>query len=139
MSDGQKGLYFAHPINTYNTPLEASLLEAIKQAFPDQVILNPNSPEHQAGFQQYKEAGNSMLYFSKEVLPSCLGCVALPFPDGKWGAGVYKEMLDIFVMGFPLWSIDPLTKISELPELPGGVITIAETRRRIKLPYEEAV
>ncbi|MCL4421172.1 MAG: hypothetical protein M1477_05740 [Candidatus Thermoplasmatota archaeon] len=38
-----KRIYFAHPIFTYNKPIEAELLQKIQARFPDYEILNPKN------------------------------------------------------------------------------------------------
>lgn len=34
-------IYFGHPMNTYNTPLEERLLQQIQSQFPNASIVNP--------------------------------------------------------------------------------------------------
>jgi len=82
----RKKLYFAHPLNTYDIPLEYKMLRLIKKSFPQFDIENPNQTRHQEG---YKKGG--MDYFYKIVI-NCFNVVAWPFLDGKVGAGVAGEM-----------------------------------------------
>jgi len=101
-----KRLYFGHPVNTYNTDLESQLLQRISESFPDWEIENPNQKCHQEGYAHWKETtGNGMDYFTKQVLPSCQGGVFLPFRDGAWGAGVYKEAKFYADQGYSIWTI----------------------------------
>jgi hypothetical protein len=124
----RKMLYFAHPMNTYSTPLELALLTTILDFFKGWEILNPNYPEHERGFMKYEEQHqNPMLYFTTELLPLCHGCVGLPFLDGAWGAGVYQEITQIYVRSLPVWSIDSAHRVKKLTGLPGNCLTIEET------------
>lgn len=92
-------LYFAHPINIYSTPLEAALLVLLGHYFPEWEIENPNQPHHEEGYQRYAERQREsetkhkgMGYFYENVLPSCAGCAAFPFLDGRIGLGVASEV-----------------------------------------------
>ncbi len=92
-------LYFAHPVNTYGTQLEQDMLSLIATCFPEMEIENPNQPQHQKGYAEWKERlkdtpSQGMNYFFDAVLPNCdAGTVALPFLDGKIGAGVAGEVI----------------------------------------------
>lgn len=91
-----KRMYFAHPINTFDTNHETKSLELIKNYFPDGEIVNPNEPHHQLAYAEWKKKykekmEQGMSYYFEIVLPSCHGCFALPFLDGKFGAGVAGE------------------------------------------------
>ena len=44
-------LYFAHPVNVYGTELESNLLARIVGEFPGYDIVNPNAPQHLAGYK----------------------------------------------------------------------------------------
>lgn len=103
----KKRLYFGHPINTYNTDLEQQLLRRISETFPDWEIENPNQKHHHAGYKHLKETtGNGMDYFLKQVLPDCHGGIFLPFRDGAWGGGIFKEAQFYAEQGLPVWIID---------------------------------
>ena len=60
-------IYFVHPVNVYNEPIEAAFEELIAyyltNNFKD-LIENPNQPHHQRG---YAEKGG-MKYFYNDVL-----------------------------------------------------------------------
>lgn len=81
-----KTVYFAHPMGYYNTDLESELLVAIRQAFPNNVVLNPNSKKHQL------RSGGQMEYFLSLVRNNADVIVALPYEDGTFGAGVWAEI-----------------------------------------------
>ena len=129
----QPKLYFGHPVNTYGTELEEKLLGAIAVAFVGWEIENPNQPKHEEGYQRFKkENGNGMLYFTEKVLPLCKSGIFLPFRDGKWGAGVYKEAKYFADWNFPVWMINPLgiieyTYLQEIHPL-----SVEETRERVR-------
>jgi hypothetical protein len=137
-------LYFGHPVNTYGTSLENRLIQLILERFEGAIIENPNMPEHQKGYEEWKAThDNGMAYFTEIVLPRCIGGVFLPFRDGAWGAGVHKEALWFAARGLPVWSIDTDGVIIHF--LPSDsnlkVLTPEETRLRIRdekgksLPY----
>jgi hypothetical protein len=92
-------LYFAHPVNTYDTTLEKETLNLIQKYFPEFIIENPNQSRHQKGYAEWKERlkntpSQGMNYFFDKVLPKCdAGTIALPFLDGKIGAGVTGETI----------------------------------------------
>ena len=118
----KKRLYFGHPISLYDDPLEVELVAEIKRRFPDWEIVNPNSPEHQAGYVAYEKTRKDedgkptgMGYFFECVLPTCDGGVHLAFRDGMFGKGVFGEAEWQQLHGFPTWEILPDGTISELP------------------------
>lgn len=99
-------LYFGHLMNTYGTELEKRLLRHISEAFPDWAIENPNQKHHQEGYARWKKrTGNGMDYFTKRVLPNCHGGIFLPFRDGAWGAGVFREAKFYAERKYPIWTI----------------------------------
>lgn len=141
-----RSLYFAHPINVYGTELEQKLLRALAARFPEWTIVNPADPEHGEAYERRKrETGKGMGYFLEEVLPKCHGGVIMPFRDGKWGIGVFKEAELLENRGCPLWLITcrcsiARTSATEAKEN-NRILTIEETKARVrhscgeKLPY----
>lgn len=127
-------LYFGHPINTYQTPLEGELLQAIAAAFPAYDIENPSDPHHQYGARrQHWLTGNVMDYF----LPVAAGCrlgVFLPFRDGCWGAGVHAEALVMTHHGRGIFSIDPSGLVRRADLATVIALTVDQTRQRIRAP-----
>lgn len=98
-------LYFAHPVNVYDTPLERAVMQLIAHTFlnvMDVMIENPNQPHHQIGYMAYakrtqenKTAHNlhgGINYYDDKVLPLCNGVIAMPFLDNKFGSGVAHEV-----------------------------------------------
>ena len=138
----QKVLYFGHPINVYDTDLERSLLHRIGLGFPGWYVENPNQKKHDEGYARYKrETGRPMDYYTIEVLPKCHGGVFLPFRDGTWGAGVFKEMEAIAGRGCPIWQISWDGHILAARLDTAYVLSVEQTRARIRdaagnpLPY----
>ena len=140
-------LYFAHPVNTYNTPLESKLLDRFAFWFPQSEILNPNAPKHQRRVNDMRKDDpnvNVMEYF-KSVASDCDGVIILPFGDGKIGAGIYAEAEVISAKGGIIWMVYPkLMTPCMVPSLdPTLRLTVEETRERVYLnskrtirPYE---
>lgn len=80
-------IYFAHPVNTYNTILEKWYYNKLFLPFLDEIeIINPNTLKHQEAYKI-----NGMDYF-KDLVLSCDKVYILPFDDNSIGAGIYKEI-----------------------------------------------
>ena len=132
-------LYFAHPINVYNTELEKQLLAAIQAAFPNFKIENPNQPHYAEGYKRWKEQnGNGMAYYMTEVLPNCNICVFLAFRDGKIGAGVYAEAQTLGLWGCKVFEISINGDITEIDNVESiamleRVLNVADTKARVYL------
>ena len=126
-------IYFGHPVNFYDTPKECDLIDAILKVWPNSFIENPNQVRHQVGYKEYKErTGNGMAYFSQEVLPKMDRGVFLPFEDGMFGAGVFKEAMKLAELGKPIHQIKLDGKISKMyiSEL-HRMLSVEETRKRV--------
>lgn len=125
-------LYFAHPINVYDTELERALLAQITERFSGYEILNPNAPEHSAGYR-----AEGMGYFLRKVLPRCDAGVLLAFRDRMIGKGVFAEGLQLFVSWpyRPVWEIDldGLPWTFWIPDS-NRCLSVDETRARIRYP-----
>lgn len=141
-------LYFAHPVNVYNTSLENILLQRIKKVFIswEWEIVNPAAEEHCVQYEEWKKrTNNGMAYFTEVVLPNCHGCVFLGFQDGKIGAGVYKEIKFFFDNKLPVWEIFPSEFICKLRDISDiskwRILNIEDTKVRVRdkdgktLPY----
>lgn len=131
----RKAMYFAHPVNVYNTPLETDLMQFLQVSFPECDIENPNQPKHQEGYQRWlKETGNGMNYYLKEFLVNMDGVIGLSFPDGRIGAGVFSEEESIFKRTGSLWTLtydENLTRIRDFSFLQPFALTPDETRQRV--------
>jgi hypothetical protein len=122
-------LYFAHPINAYDTELEQALLQRIAERFPDYEIINPNSPEHAAGYR-----AQGMTYFLNDILPKCDACVLLAFRDGMIGKGVYAEAATSYLCGHQVWEIFPDGTVHYWRLWSSRCLSVEDTRAHIHHP-----
>ena len=128
-----KKIYFAHPINMFDTELEKDLERMIRINFFQQVE-NPNKKHHQEGYHKYKlEQGNGMLYYTTEVLPKMVGVVSVPFPEGTYGAGVAMEHNFITANGGRGYIYNPnygkIIPLARVPEI--QTLSVEATRDRV--------
>jgi hypothetical protein len=128
-----KKLYFGHPVNVYNAPLENQLIKTIGLAFPEWEIENPNQQKHQDGYKKWTaKTGRGMDYYFQEVLPQMNGGIFLPFIDGKFGAGVFGEAENLFKANKKIWTINHqkiVKSVQSVNSLP--FLSVDETRQRI--------
>jgi hypothetical protein len=125
-------IYFAHPINTYNTPLETKVLELIQKEFPNKTIFNPNHPyiEH-----LYKKKGIEVF---RELVELCDSLICLPFKNGEIGAGMAKEINWAFEKNIPCYYIREISpshplRYERINTLFGYIIlSIEQTREKLK-------
>ena len=136
----KKRMYFGHPLNTYDTPLEAELMAVIAKAFPDHEIINPNRPEHQRGYAEYEKTHKDaqgvptgMGYFFEVLVPTCDAGVYLAFRDGMISAGCVGEAELQQQRGLPTWEITPDGVITTLyaPLDPARCLKRADTWARL--------
>lgn len=136
-----KKLYFAHPINTYGTPLECELISLIESIWPDYEIINPGDQIHKDKVSELRAKDptvNVMPYF-EELVRFCSDIIVLPFGDGMWGSGIWREV-EVFREGChgeaSAWFIDPKTKSFYF--VPQNIqllkLSVEETRSRIRNP-----
>jgi hypothetical protein len=134
-------LYFAHPINTYNTDLEHELIQKIHEHFDrDIIIVNPSDLVHQVMVMDIKSFYDDAELASKKVMQyflcivaSCQGGIGLPFQDGVFGAGVYKELERIAQNHHTIWSITHRGDIEIISNLSALTpLSVDETRARIR-------
>lgn len=140
-------LYFAHPINTYHTALEAALLAHLAVKWKGDVIVNPSERTHTDEVARMRAADpnvNVMPYFLK-LAKTAKNLVVLPFGDGKWGTGIWDEaeaVLDLS-LGTYVWVIDhrevaegiTTPTIRFVPKLdPKLRLSVEETRARVRFP-----
>ena len=122
-------IYFAHPVNTYNTFIEAKVIEKLQEQFPDQVILNPNHPYIAC---LYKKQGMKIF---KKLVKMCDTLICLPFEEGEIGAGKAKEISWGLKKGIPCYYINNIHpfKCERVYTLNGyNVLTVKETRKKLK-------
>jgi len=126
-------VYFGHPVNFYDTPKESELISAILAQFPGSLVENPNQPKHQEGYQKYKrETGNGMSYFFRKVLPLMNRGVFLPFEDGMYSTGVFREAVFLSNLGRLVYEINLDGEIILMPIDLSKMLSVEETRERIK-------
>lgn len=130
-------LYFGHPLNSYNTEVEAQLLKRVIEVFPGWNVENPNQKHHSEGVERWRgKTGNPMHYFYEELLPQCCsGGIFLPLRDGSWTAGVYGEAKWLLKHGYPIWQIDAhgfITQITAEEFAKIKPLSVEETRARYK-------
>jgi len=131
-------VYFAHPINTYNTDIESQCLELIQDKFGDN-IMNPSDDLIQKHLIEYrKDHPNDYMKFFENLLSECNIIVYLPFKDGMIGAGVWFECKIINEKGGDIYEID--LENGTISEIDFGTVdmkklTVEETRIRIKKTY----
>lgn len=132
-------IYFAHPVNIYNTDIEKKCIELINQKFKNCIIINPGDDYYQNDFKGYREKNpeNYMIYF-KNLVEGCSIIVYLPFRDGMIGAGVWYEIhqLSNFVDSiYEINLIDNDINNVSIDYVDQHKLSIDETRIRIKKPY----
>lgn len=112
-----KKCYYAHPITDYGTDAEAS--DIAKLEMMGFQVLNPNAPEHDAGYKK-----NGMDYF-KRLVDDCSVLAYRAFADGAIPAGVWKEIR---------WAAYDAKPIIQLPNLlQAYVLNVEDTRERLKM------
>lgn len=133
-------MYFGRPINVFGTELDQMLMQKIAEVFPGYEIEDPNQQKHADGYQKYKEeTGNGMDYYTEVVLPSCDAGIFLCFRDGSWGAGVFREALFFADENKLVFEISPTACISS-PDLNlANVLSVSETRMRIRNDKGETI
>lgn len=126
-------IYFAHPINVYNTDLEKTLEEIIRINFPQYNLENPNQKYHQENYKFWKENfGNGMKYYFEEILPKMEAGIGLPFDDGMYGAGIVGELEILLEKRKPIWEINSSGIIKKIDALDKSrILSIEETKKRV--------
>lgn len=124
-------IYFAHPINAYDTALETQAIRALRQA--GFTVVNPSDAEHQA------TCGNDMNRWTA-LAGSCDAIAFLPFEDGAIGAGVAQEVDTVHKQGKPVFklTLDGRT-LMPMAQWPGNeeVLSVEDTRARLH-PFRQA-
>lgn len=126
-------LYFAHSVDTFNTPEEREFLDFLGRRFSDFEIYNPNQGENLKNYKLWKEKkGNGMDYYFEVVLPRMEGGVYLAYQDGMVGAGVFNEMEFLLKRDKPIWEIDRKKNVKNVDSLDySRKLSIEDTRKRI--------
>lgn len=112
-------LYFSHPVSDFGTEYEAQVVTHLVNLGYD--VVNPNSPEHQAG---YAERGFA---YTKEVRAGCDACAFLRFPTGCVGAGVANEVASFIKLELPVFEMMPDMILVQIRGVPGNILGNAAT------------
>ncbi len=111
-------VYYAHPINLYNTPQEKRDIETL-EALGFEVV-NPNTDEHQKNYQAYKETVTYSFDYFINIVKQCDAVAFRSFIDFKISSGVGEEILVGKI-------------VIELPTLlTERILTVYETKERLK-------
>jgi len=126
-------IYFAHPINFYNTPHERDLIKKITGFFPEYHVENPNQTHHQENYPIWKqETGSGMNYYLDIILPYMDAGIYLPFQDGMIGAGIFGEMEFLYNFGKNIWQINHNKQISRIFNLDlTKRLSVEDTKKRV--------
>lgn len=111
-----KNIYYAHSIAIYGTKQEARDVEIIKRVFPDDSIINPNTPDVQSQYH-----GDMDIF--KSIVQKCGIFVFRALPNGKIPAGIAKEIECATDVNIP---------IIELPCFTERTMTVDDTRQFLK-------
>lgn len=82
-------VYYAHSLHLYGSAQEARDVKLLEDLGFE--VVNPNIPEHQLA---YKASLGGMYYF-KELAKGCDALAFRAYPDGKIGAGVFTETMEM--------------------------------------------
>ncbi len=108
--------FFAHPVSTYDTRLEAALTRLVAKHFDicEERVESPNKPEHEEGYRLWAHSGDASLmnYFHEMVFPECDGVVALPFLDGRMGIDVADSTQWFVKVGLPVFIINTAGEVT---------------------------
>jgi len=130
-----ESIYFAHPIDIYNTYYEKLLAEQLFSLFPKKNIYNPNQKHNQENYKLWKEeTGSGMNYYFDVVLPNknIVGGVYLPFEDGMIGAGIFGEMEKLHELDKPIFEIKTPKIIEKINKLDiSRKLSVEQTRERV--------
>lgn len=118
-----KSVYYAHPMSTYGTRIEAEDLALLGARFAS--VINPATPAFQQAVKRQKACGLPTMAPFLDAIRAASAVAYRPFPDGKIGAGIASEVLEAILGG---------KLILRLPEcLPIGfstedILSIPQTR-----------
>ena len=81
----RRKIYFAHPRAFYSKPEEKKAEQLISKEFPEHIIVNPNVDWIQG---RVEELGFDIFF---KVINTVEFICAMPFKDGKFGNGTWRE------------------------------------------------
>ena len=140
--DTNMKIYFAHPINTYGTEGEATIVNALEST--GYKVVNPNSEQCKSRISGFRAEYNDKAISSPVVMgyfvgicDGCDGSAFLAFEDGKIGAGVAKEIKSFFDRGAPVFEValgkdGETVRMEQMKEYPADrILSVDETRARV--------
>lgn len=130
-------MYYAHPMSYYGTPEEFADMKLIKEA--GWTPIQPNASAFDDGVKREKAAGRGGMEPFLAAVRASDAIAVRAFRDGKLGAGVAGELLQAIIFGKEVYELAPgpsgtqrLAKVYNPRGLLTGVLTVDETRRRIR-------
>lgn len=112
-------IYYAHPLNLYNTKQEERDVYFLRMLFQESTIVNPNSPDIDA---LYKTTWSMEVFF--DLIKECDLFVFRATPSGRITAGVAAEINVAIEYGIP---------VLELPSMiVSRAMSIEETRAYLR-------
>lgn len=124
-------IYFAHPMSTYGTSTEKKAIAKIKKHFGELAeVLNPSDEQFVAAIKViYPHTG--MCVFDLIAAKADI-VVAMPYADGRHGAGVFSEITAAHRAGKKIFEISDAFIIEELNYFECEALSVSETRHRIR-------
>jgi len=132
--DSNPKIYFGRPVNLYDTPLEKKIIRKIQAVFSQYTLEDPHQQVHQEGYARCKaerEDKDGMFYFLFEVIPKMSAGIFVPFEDGNFGSGVYREAEQLRKYTNQVFEINLEGIISALILDPERKLSVEATRERV--------
>ena len=103
-------VYYAHPLDIYNTPQESKDIQELKNL--GLYVVNPNTVQHSEGYNF-----EGMKYF-ENVVKSCTSLAFRALPDGRIPAGIAKEIawaleVGLHIIELPYWNTERIMTVDE--------------------------
>lgn len=112
-----KRVYYARPINLYNTAQDKRDIETLSTLGFD--VVNPNKEELQ---ERYKVEGMDVFLVA---VSDCDALAYRSFPDMKISAGVVKEVKHAMTLNIPVFELPTLTS--------DRLLSVDDTREYLRL------
>lgn len=123
-------IYTAMPVSYYGGAKEAALFNFLRSEGFE--VRSPNTPADQDGYKQ-----NGMAHF-EGVVRQCDALCFFRFADGSVGAGVAKEIAAALDADVPVYDASGVN-LHRMRGMPDSVLSVDDTRAKIKCPYEPVV
>lgn len=128
-------IYYAHPMSWYNTEEEAHDMEFLRQHFPEDKIVNPNSPQFDALVRNALIANEPVMkVFTDWIEHNDCAVAVRPFSDGHIGAGVGQEAFTAHLWGkeIYMWMKHGFCWVPFSTIAHEGILTVEATKQRVK-------